>query len=148
MNRLALQQQQLRRQMASRAGSRGMTLIEILVVLAIIGLIMGGIAIVAGNAFQGAQGDTAKNEVIKTVGLVEMYQLKKKGKCPTSMDDLKKAGVLARVKPDPWGNDYKIACPGEHDAIDVSSAGPDGEFGNDDDINSWDGEGGGEEDDG
>jgi general secretion pathway protein G len=148
MNRIALQQHYMRQNVIARAASRGMTLIEILVVLAIIGLIMGGIAVVAGGAFQDAQDDTAKNEVIKTVGLVEMYQLKKKGKCPTGMDDLKKAGVLVRVKPDPWGNDYKISCPGEHEAIDVSSAGPDGEFGNEDDVNSWEDKAEGEGDDG
>ena len=37
-------------QNAARKGSRGMTLVEMLVVLAIIGLIVGGVAVVAGNA--------------------------------------------------------------------------------------------------
>ena len=117
-----------------------MTLIEILVVLAIIGLIMGGVAVMAGNSLKSAQNDATKNDVIKMVGMVEMYQVQKRGKCPKTMEDIKKAGILTRVKKDPWGNTFKIICPGEHDGIDIASAGPDGEFGTADDINSWDGE--------
>ena len=64
--------------MAARAASRGMTLVEILVVLAIIGLIMGGVAVVAGGAFSDAQVDTARNEVVKIEGLADMYTVKKK----------------------------------------------------------------------
>ncbi len=140
MNTEALQRHYIRPDLGSKASSRGMTLIEILVVLAIIGLIMGGVAVVAGNAFKDASKDATKNDVLKMVGMIEMYQVQKKGKCPKSPDDLKKSGILTRVKKDPWGNAFKIGCPGEHDNIDVSSAGPDGEFGNDDDINSWDDE--------
>ena len=114
-----------------------MTLVEILVVLAIIGLIMGGVAVVAGGAFGDAQLDTAKNETIKIAGLADMYSLKKKGKCPSDMKALKAAGIIKKVSQDPWGNDYKIVCE-DGGVKGVASAGPDGEFDNSDDINSWD----------
>lgn len=122
--------------MAARAASRGMTLVEILVVLAIIGLIMGGVAVVAGGAFSDAQVDTARNEVVKIEGLADMYTVKKKGKCPSDMKALKGAGVIKKVNQDPWGNDYKITCE-DNNLKGVSSAGPDGEWGTEDDINSW-----------
>lgn len=118
--------------------AKGMSLIEILVVLAIIGLIMGGVAVVAGDAFSGAQGDTARNDITQLVSNVEMYKIKKRGKCPKSVEALKTAGVIRKANKDPWGTEYKIACPGEHAAVDISSAGPDKAFDTEDDINSWD----------
>jgi general secretion pathway protein G len=43
------------------------------------------------------------------------------------------------VPKDPWGNDYLYECPGRHNPsfYDLSSAGPDGRFGTDDDICNW-----------
>jgi general secretion pathway protein G len=118
--------------------ARGMTLIEILVVLAIIGLVMGGIAVVAFNMFEDAKPKAAAKDIANLSQSIEMYQLQK-GKCPKSVQDLKAAGIIARVTKDPWGQDYVIKCPGEHGtAADIFSPGKDGEAGNEDDINSWD----------
>jgi len=43
------------------------------------------------------------------------------------------------VPKDPWGNDYLYECPGKHNPsfYDISSAGPDGRLGTDDDICNW-----------
>jgi general secretion pathway protein G len=43
------------------------------------------------------------------------------------------------VPKDPWGADYVYECPGRHNPsfYDVSSAGPDGRLGTDDDICNW-----------
>jgi len=43
------------------------------------------------------------------------------------------------VPKDPWGNDYVYECPGRHNPsfYDLSSAGPDGRMGTDDDITNW-----------
>ena len=43
------------------------------------------------------------------------------------------------IPKDPWGNDYLYVCPGKHNpsSYDVSSAGPDGQMNNDDDICNW-----------
>lgn len=133
------------RHLARRAKTRGMTLIEILVVLAIIGLIMGGVAVMASNALDTARIDTAGKDIKTFVNGVEMYSIQKKGKCPKSLDDLKAAGVIKTINKDPWGNDYVLKCPGEKGDVDISSAGPDGEFGNEDDINSWDEESAGDD---
>jgi general secretion pathway protein G len=115
-----------------------MTLIEIMVVVAIISLIMGGIGFVAFQRFQTAQLDTARNQAVQQQQLVEQYMLQKRGKCPKTWEDLKSAGVTTKVTKDPWGNEYILKCPGEHGPVDVSSPGPDGEQGTDDDINAWD----------
>ena len=114
-----------------------MTLIEILVVLAIIGLIMGGVAVVASNALGDAKGKTAKKDIANLETSVEMYQIQK-NKCPKGVEDLKAAGIIKKVTKDPWGNDYVIKCPGENGAVDISSPGKDGQLGNEDDVNSWD----------
>ena len=121
----------------ARASERGMTLIEILVVLAIIGLIMGGVAIYAFGALEGSKESTAANDIATLSQSIEMYQLQK-NKCPKSVQDLKAAGIIKKITKDPWNKDYEIKCPGEHGAVDISSAGKDGQMGTDDDINSWD----------
>lgn len=43
------------------------------------------------------------------------------------------------IPKDPWGNDYIYECPGRHNVngYDLSSMGPDGRAGNDDDITNW-----------
>lgn len=120
-----------------RRRSRGMTLIEILVVLAIIGLIVGGVSVVAFNAFKDSKGKQAYTDVINVQKAAEQYMLQKNDKCPKSMQDLKAAGVVSRVQKDPWGEEFVITCPGEHGPVDVVSFGPDKKQGGGDDILSW-----------
>ncbi len=127
------------RRLAAKGKStdRGMTLIEILVVLAIISLIIGGVGVVAFGQLAKAKVNTAKNQVVQIQQQCEMYMLEKNGKCPKDLADLKAAGVINKVSKDPFGKDYVLTCPGEHGSIDVVSYGPDGEPGGDDDITSW-----------
>ena len=131
---------------AAARGHRGMTLIEILVVLAIIGLIMGGVAIVAFNAFDDSKLNAAKKDIGTLTQSVEMYRLQRNN-CPKNTQDLKAAGIIQKITKDPWGSDYVIKCPGEHGSVDISSPGKDGEMGTEDDINSWDEEGAKEQED-
>ncbi|MGB1699334.1 MAG: type II secretion system protein GspG [Nannocystaceae bacterium] len=125
---------------AARSASRGMTLIEIMVVLAIIGLIVGGVAVAAFGQLGTAKVKTATNDVAQIESASEMYMVQK-NKCPKDMQELKAGGIVKKSKKDPWGTAYQITCPGEHGEIDVSSAGPDKQFGSEDDVNSWDEDG-------
>ena len=51
-----------------------------------------------------------------------------------------KGPYMKNIPVDPWGNPYLYAYPGKKNArgLDLSSAGPDGQMGTDDDINNWD----------
>lgn len=125
---------QIRRALAHQ---RGMTLIEIMVVVAIISLVMGGVGLMAFNSFKQAQLDTARKDVVQIQQAVELYKLQKRSKCPKTLQDLKTAGVAAKISKDPWGNDYVFKCPGDKAEVDVISGGPDGEVGTEDDINNY-----------
>jgi general secretion pathway protein G len=119
-----------------RSTELGMTLIEIMVVLAIISLILGGVGVMAFNRFKDAQLDEAKNQVTQIHQLVEQYMLTKR-KCPKNLQEIKAAGIASKVSKDPWGSDYEIHCEqGSAEAIEVKSGGPDGQLGTDDDISS------------
>ncbi|HEY8375752.1 MAG TPA: type II secretion system protein GspG [Nannocystis sp.] len=127
----------LRHAVRGRRRSRGMTLIEILVVLAIIGLIVGGVSVAAFSALADSKVKTARNEVTNIVNACEQYMLQKNDKCPKNMQDLKAGGVIKSAKKDPWGEEYIITCPGERERCEVTSLGPDKKPGGGDDINSW-----------
>ncbi len=117
-----------------RRRSRGMTLIEIMVVLAIISLILGGVGMMAINRYKDAQLDDARNNAVLVHQLSEQYQLQKR-KCPKNVQELKAAGFAAREAKDPWGNEFEIRCE-QGGGIIVVSSGPDGTPGNEDDISS------------
>ena len=46
---------------------------------------------------------------------------------------------LDKIPSDPWGNNYLYSYPGKHNAssYDLSSVGPDGKEGTEDDIGNW-----------
>jgi general secretion pathway protein G len=123
----------------------GMTLIEIMIVLAIIALVMGllvGPTII--NKLQQAKVDVAKQTMTKIEAAYTSWQTNNSGKdCPESVDELK-ADMGKRqtdqIK-DPWGHDYVIKCgdqaPEECEGFCVISLGKDGKEGTGDDIKSW-----------
>ncbi|MFO0673631.1 MAG: type II secretion system protein GspG [Polyangiaceae bacterium] len=118
---------------AKRALSRGVTLIEILIVLAIIGLIAGGVAVVAVPQFEKARVTQAKQDVGRLQQAVELWRSQNPGgECPT-MDKLKGDKIVAAsTKPaDPWDTAYEIVC--EPNETVIISYGPDKKKGTTDD---------------
>jgi len=117
-----------------RRHTRGVTLIEILIVLAIIGLIAGGVAVVAVPQFEKARVTQAKQDVGRLQQAVELWRSQNPGtECPT-MEKLKADKIVAAsTKPaDPWDTPYEIDCQPE-DTI-ITSYGPDKKKNTKDDI--------------
>ena len=126
---------------AATALRAGFTLIEILVAVAIIG-ILGTVAVMNITAnLEKAKVTAAKEAVNNLKAAVTNYYLQYK-KYPGDLHALVEAkgddepvldggeGALE----DPWGTEYKYEKNGKKFA--VISAGPDGDFGTDDDIRS------------
>ena len=131
----------------------GMTLIEILVVLVLIGIVLG---IVGGNFIgrgEKAKGDAAKIEIGQIGQALDLYKLEI-GRYPTTQEGLQAliqapSGASnwngpywkkSAMPKDPWGNDYQYRSPGEHGEYDLLSFGKDGRpggEGEDADLTSW-----------
>lgn len=126
--------QKLLRALRRRSAARGVTLIEILIVLAIIGLIAGGVAVVAIPKFQQARIDQAKIDARTIHPIAEKWRIDHPGdECPT-VERLRAERELSSAAKitDPWDSPYKILC--SDDEVVVSSFGPDKKEGTQDDI--------------
>lgn len=119
-----------------KLNERGFTLIEILVVMAIIGMLA---VMVAPNIFNqqaGAQRDAALSQISSLEAALDAYRLDV-GEYPDGLDGLMEndSGRAAwngpylrrEVPQDPWGNDYIYESSGR--SFTLYSYGPDGERG-------------------
>ena len=120
-----------------RRRQAGFTLIEIMVVLAIIGLVAAAIGAAVYKQWKDARLKIAQLQVREVTHAVEQYVMTK-DRCPT-LQQMEEEGDLRHAAIDPWGNRLVLDCPSKHprDAADVSSWGPDKQAGTEDDINSW-----------
>lgn len=116
----------------------GFTLIEILVAVAIIG-ILGTVATISITRSLDKAKVTAAQEAVRNIhSACETYKMSTK-KYPSDLnalvtgDDPYLQGGEGSLE-DPWGNDYRMEKKGKN--IVVISNGPDGESGNDDDVRS------------
>ena len=123
---------------------RGMTLLEIMIVLAILALVMG---LVVGprvmRMFSKSKDDIAALTVKKYAyeAFGEWSQAHPDKACPDKLEDLTQYMDSKDVK-DPWGNPYKMFCgqnmpAGAKGGIAVMSIGEDAKDGTEDDIKSW-----------
>ena len=122
----------------------GFTLIEILVAVAIIGILGTTAAIGIPRILENSKIRAAKVGVDNLKAAVVAYNIEK-GKYPGDLKSLVEAsgddepiveggeGALY----DPWGTEYKYEKKGKK-RPSITSAGPDGEFGNEDDITNYD----------
>jgi general secretion pathway protein G len=131
----------------------GFTLLEMVIVLGIIAMILGG----AIFAMRGI-GDAAKLRQVESdfksfESALAMYKLNA-GSYPTTQQGLKAlkekpsstpvprrwVQVMSKLPPDPWGAEYGYRFPGKKRAseFEMFSKGPDGQEGSQDDLSSQD----------
>jgi len=115
---------------AGKAAARGMTLIEIMVVLVILGLIAGAIGYNVFQSLKDAQAKTAKLDLQALSNSIDLYHVDT-GQWPDSLQQLLPKYVR-ELRKDPWGKDYAYVRAGE--GYDVYSFGPDKAQGGGDDI--------------
>jgi general secretion pathway protein G len=124
---------------AVRVVEAGFTLIEIMIVLAIIALIAGGVGTAVFSQYKKAQVKIARQRVTAVKNGVSQYMIDN-NTCPKSIDDLIAQKYLDRGNAkDPWGKEFTFHCPGTNDTenADITSSGPDKQDGTPDDIRSW-----------
>ena len=123
---------------ARRKAQKGLTLIEIMVVVAILGLLA---AMIVPNVIgQGEQArvDLAKSNMASIASALDMFRLHN-SRYPTTEEGLRglverpgsarswpEGGYLSRIPEDPWGNDYVYISPGSSGPYDLISLGADG----------------------
>lgn len=121
---------------------RGFTLVEILIVLALIGIVAGLAMSNLGEIFGGGKVKAAQTWVNSTGEAYVNSYLAMVGDYPKSLSDLQNPpnGVPPFVKrasdlKDPWGKDYVYQYPGTNNSgsFDLSTTAPDGAV-----IGNWD----------
>jgi general secretion pathway protein G len=91
-----------------RRRERGMTLIEIMVVITILGLIMAAVGVAVIPKLDEAKQDTARLDIANIQNALKLYYTKK-GKYPdtgTGLKALVDTQNLEKIPTDPWGNEY------------------------------------------
>lgn len=136
----------------SRRG--GFTLLELLIVLAIMGLLMAVVTPQVMNMFSGAKSDTAALQVETITTALNYYQLDtgsypdmKQGleglwKAPDGVQKWRGPYVRKRQHLiDPWGRPFHYRFPGKYGMVDVFTHGADnreGGEGENEDVVNWD----------
>lgn len=117
-----------------RAVQRGVTLVEILIVVAIIAMVASGVAVFALPKFKEAQKKTAETgaRVIRSA-IQDWQRVNNESSCPTISQLVQEKHIdSAANTDDPWGQAYLLNC--SDDDVIVTSAGPDKKKGTADDI--------------
>jgi len=123
-----------------RVAEAGMTMLEIMIVLAIIGLVMSVVGVGVFQSFKKAQKKIAQVAVNEIASKTVQFMTDNNNECPKSVDDLVAQKYMPKKQKDPWNHDFILRCPGtvNVDGIDVVSLGPDGQEGTPDDIKATD----------
>ena len=120
---------------AARRRERGMTLIEIMVVITILGLIAAAVAVNVVNNLSEARVKQAKTDLHTIENCLDLFKVDK-GRYPTTEEGLQSLVTAGKCKAglkDPWGHEYLYMYPGQAhpDAFDIKSYGADGQPGGD-----------------
>ncbi|HNT27416.1 MAG TPA: type II secretion system major pseudopilin GspG [bacterium] len=124
----------------SRAASAGFSLLEIMVVMAIMAMIMGAVGVGFMNYLDKAKVKQAAMDIKTISNALDLYK-SEFGKYPDGLDALVQEKILKekKVPKDPWTNEYVYINPGSNNSegFDLYSFGKDGREGGGDDITNW-----------
>lgn len=116
----------------------GLTLIEIMVVVVILGMLAGAVSLKVVDYIDDAKVERVRSDIATIVDAVEGHKLKH-GRYPTNDEGLEELPLRNRL--DPWGEPYIYNRPGPDDEpFEIISFGEDGSSGGegaDADIYSW-----------
>ena len=114
--------------------ARGVTLFEVLIVVAILAMVAGGVAVFALPRFQDSQKKTAEAGARTIRMAVQQWQAaNNETSCPTVSQLIQDKQLdTGQNTNDPWGQAYTLNC--SDDEVTVISNGPDKKKGGKDDI--------------
>lgn len=124
-----------RRPRRLRRRQEGVTLVEIMIVIIIMALIATGVSVMLFPRLGEARVSQTQTDIQAVRSAAQLFYMNQ-GECPSSVEDLTDGSNpyldSSRRTEDAWGNEFAIECDGV-DVI-VSSAGPNGEYGDEDDV--------------
>jgi general secretion pathway protein G len=123
------------RKQDARRRERGMTLIEIMVVITILGLIAAAVAVNVVGQLSDAKIKQTKTDLHTIENCLDLYKVDK-GRYPSTEEGLQAVVTAGKCKAqlkDPWKHDYVYLYPGQvhPDSFDIKSYGSDGQPGGD-----------------
>lgn len=140
----------LKNKIVARPARSAFTLIELLLVLVILAILTSVVVLNFANRPDQARRTAAQTDIHTISTALDAFKIDT-GRFPTSDEGLQalqtqpgnvrnwNGPYLKSLPSDPWGNAYVYRYPGTHNAnqYDLSSNGPDGHEGGDDDIDNW-----------
>ncbi len=132
-----------------RQRQQGFTLVELLLVLTILAILAGIVLPKMTGQGEKAKKNATIAQISSFATALDIFEVEQ-GHYPKGKNGLNDLVVqprdaqnwhqyLENIPKDPWGNAYVYECPGKHrpNSYDLSSAGPDGKLGNEDDVFNW-----------
>lgn len=111
----------------ARRSRRGFTLIEILLVVAIIGMLVALVGVAVPKYLESTRKDTAKTQIRMLETALDSYNMKN-GKYPATLDEVKEFLRGNEIPATPWNGDYEYTATSSHPgyAYEISCSAPDG----------------------
>src|SRR5437660_2248324 len=135
----------------TRQSALGFTLIELLLVLVILGILAAIVVPKFSGRTEQARMTAAQSQISTFNTALDAFEVDNgyypKGRNglvdlvqpPRDSQNWRGPYLKSAIPNDPWGRPYIYDCPGKHNpsSYDLSSMGPDGRAGNEDDITNW-----------